>query len=210
MAAGLISGALQYLPLLAAQLTQYWASYPLPHYIAAQVDQESGWKPRATLRTSRELGAGFGQFTKTFTADGRVRFDALGEMRAKHKAELAGWSWANPYDETMQLRALVLKNRDNWQAIRFAANDNEHTAMMLVAYNGGLGRVLSDRNLCRNTPGCDPARWWGNIEHTSLLAKTTVKGYGRSFFQINREYPQLIMRVRAPKYVAYFQKGATQ
>lgn len=200
-----------YLPLLLSQLQAYWPEFSNPHYMAGQVEQETCitlthskcWSPRAELKTSRERGVGFGQITRTVRADGSVRFDALTEMKATHREALAKWSWSNPYDETMQMRALVLKNRDNWSAIKFAANADERSAMMLVAYNGGIGRVFNDRTLCRNTPGCDPSRWWGNIERTSLLQKTTINGYGKSFFDINREYPVMIMRKRSQKYIDY-------
>jgi len=73
-------------------------------------------------------------------------------------------------------------------------------AFTFSAYNGGFGGVLKDRVLCSKTPGCDSSKWLGNVENTSFRSRTSVKGYGQSFFDINRGYVRNIMVVRSPKY----------
>jgi membrane-bound lytic murein transglycosylase MltF len=76
--------------------------------------------------------------------------------------------------------------------------------MALAAYNGGLGGLAQDRRLCRATPGCDQSKWTGHVEKTSYKAKIAVKGYGKSFFEINREYVRNVMNIRKAKYTGYF------
>lgn len=197
-------GAQKYIPVLKSEVSRLWGDFERPQIFAGQVEHESCvslkhskcFTPYAALITSRETGRGLGMITKT------ARFDALAEMVAAHPKELAGWAWDKPsiYDPVFQLRALVLKNKDNWRRITGMANEREHVATMLIAYNGGYGRVVSDRQLCRATPGCDARYWYGHAEKTSRLAKTAVSGYGKSFFDINRHYPVDIEK-RALKYV---------
>lgn len=197
-------GAVQHLPVLAAEIRTHWPDADAPT-LAGQVEQESCislkhpkcWTPRAELKTAREWGVGLGQITRT------ARMDALTELVLRYPRELAGWSWDSPslYDPVLQLRGLVLLNRQNWQGIDGAANDAERLAMMLVAYNGGAGRVRSDRRMCAGTPGCDPSKWFGHAERTTLLARKAAAGYGKSFFEINREYPHLILFTRRARYV---------
>lgn len=198
--------ALKYIPILKAEQRDWWADMPLPSSLAAQVEQETCislkssrcWSPRAELRTSRERGVGFGQITKT------ARFDALAEIRAANPAALSAWSWddAVVYDPHFQMRALVLKDLQGYRSMKAAASATDQLAFMFAAYNGGIGGVLSDRQLCRGTRGCDSARWFGHVEHTSLKRKSVASGYGKSFFEINREYVRNVLLVRRAKYVA--------
>lgn len=196
--------AVTYLPILAAEARRLWPEGDLPT-LAAQTEQETCpslrhsrcWSPRAELRTSRERGVGLGQITRTAKADN------LRAMLLRHPRDLAGWSWDSQtlYDPALQARALVLMNRDNQPVADGAATAADWWAMVLVAYNGGPGRVRSDRRLCAGTPGCDPSRWFGHVERTSLLQRTAVHGYGKSFFEINREYPRRILLERRDRYV---------
>jgi hypothetical protein len=190
-----------YLPMLMAVTTALWPTMPDPALLAAQVEQETCislkhskcWNPRAELKTSREYGFGLGQLTVT------PRFDNFKESKGWDKT-LAGWTWENRYDPEMQLRALVAYDRNLHRQVKAAATADDRMAFTFSAYNGGMGGVLKDRVLCGKTAGCDPAKWLGNVEHTSFRAKTSVKGYGKSFFAINREYVHNIMVVRSPKY----------
>jgi membrane-bound lytic murein transglycosylase MltF len=132
--------------------------------------------------------------------------DVLAEMRERHKVELGDWSWESPnlYDPNRQMRALILLNKSNYIRITGTADETEHLAMMFIAYNGGLGRVINDRKLCQAISGCDASQWFGQAEKQSALAKKALPGYGKSFFEINREYPRNIMYVRALKYRPLF------
>ena len=195
--------AKQYIPVLQSEQQRLWPDMPQPAVMAAQVEQETGpcpgrqcWNPRAELRTSRERGVGLGQITRT------ARFDGLAGLRDAHKQELAGWSWddASIYDPRLQLRGLVLQDRMTWRLVLGAQEPRERMAMMLAAYNGGVGGLNSDRKLCGATTGCDKSKWFGHVERTSLKAKTAIKGYGQSFFEINRGYVRNILGVRLGKY----------
>ena len=169
--------------------------------MAAQVEQETCaslksakcWNPRAELKTSREYGFGLGQLTVT------SRFDNFKEAR-KLDVSLRDWAWADRYDPGRQLRTMVLMDKAGFSRLSFIPDQHERLAMSFAGYNGGVGGVLSDRRVCAATKGCDPNRWFGHVEHTSLKAKTAAQGYGQSFFQINRGYVQNIMVVRRQKY----------
>lgn len=200
------ANAVPLLPVLKAELRDHWPGMPLPSALAAQVEQESCislthprcWNPRAELRTSREQGMGLGQVTRT------ARFDSLAELRTQFPRQLAGWAWDSPklYDPALQLRALVLMDRRNWQTITGATDESERLAMTLASYNGGLRGLAADRALCAGTAGCNPEAWFGHVEGTCTKAKTAAPGYGRSFCEINRHYPAAILGQRRAKYVA--------
>lgn len=199
-----------YLPVLLAVQQTVWPDSPLPSMLAAQVEQESCispthskcWSPRAELKTSREYGFGVGQITRAYNADGSVRFDKFSELRAAH-ASLRAWTWENRYDARYQFIALVEMDKAIYGRVAGAGTTLDRLAFTLAAYNGGEGGVMQDRTLCRRTPGCDAARWYGHVEHRSLKSRTKWKGYGKSAFEINREYVHNILVVRRPKYVPH-------
>lgn len=194
--------ALEHLPTLGRELATHWPDAPEWSVLAGQVEKESCitlthsrcWNPRAELRTSREQGVGLGQITRT------ARFDALAELRAQFPRELAGWSWDSPnlYDPAFQLRAVVLMDRRNHRALADVP-EPDRMDMALAAYNGGMGGLIGERKLCESTRGCDPRRWAGHVEKTSMKSRVKKPGYGQSFFDINRGYPPGV-RARAEKY----------
>jgi hypothetical protein len=204
------ANAALYMPVLKSEQLAHWPGHPAPATLGAQVEQEtcaslrskSCWSPRAELRTSREQGLGLGQMTRAFKKDGSIRFDALGDIKKAYPSQLAGLSWEKPYDPRLQLRALVLKDLQGFESVRGAATAEDRLAMSYAAYNGGLGGLASDRKACAGTRGCDPGRWFGHVERTSLKAKTAVPGYGKSFFEINREYVRNVVFVRTVRYGA--------
>lgn len=172
-------------------------------YYASQIEVESAWNVKATLRTSREFGAGLGQFTTAYNADGSTRFDSAAEMRAKYKQELDGFRGDGLYDPRLAIRALVLKNRDNYALIQDAANHRERVAFTMASYNAGAGLVRKDRLLCANTSGCNPAQWYGNTEKQGYQSKTRWQGYGQSAFDITRSYVRKI-EAKRPEYAAVY------
>lgn len=199
------------LPILVQQQRTTWPDLVGPEFLAGQIEQESClslthskcWNPRAELKTTRENGIGLGQFTRAYRADGSVRFDKISELAATYPS-LSGWGWANRYDARYQLTALVEMDHGLYRQVRGAATERDRKAFTLSGYNGGAGGVLQDRRLCGNTRGCDPGRWAGHVERTSLKSRVPVPGYKQSFFAINREYVHNILDVRSPKYRAYF------
>lgn len=190
-----------------------WPDAPTPAFLAAQVEQESCislksarcWSPRVELKTAREYGFGLGQTTIAYKADGSVRFNKWAELRTRYPS-LRGWTWENRFDPGFQLTALVEMDRSIYKLWPDAASARDRLGFTLSAYNGGEGGVRQDRLLCRNTEGCDPAKWWGNVERQSLKSKVAFKGYGKSPYEINREYPCNVLGFRMPKYQQFFRE----
>lgn len=173
--------------------------------IAAQIEQESRWNPRAELHTSREWGVGYSQVTIAYNSKGQERFNNFKYIKSLNK-DLKGWTWDNRFDAGYQIKALVIYNRHIYTGIKFTTKDDyEKAAFSFAAYNGGVGGVLQDRRLCANTEGCNPQVWFSNVEKTSLKNKTKVKGYGKSFFEINREYVRNVLIHRRMKYIKYLE-----
>lgn len=190
-----------YIPILLAQVLALWPTMLSPSIIAAQIEQETCislkhtkcWNPQAELKTDREYGFGLGQLTVT------PKFDNFKAARTWDKS-LASWQWNDRYDPTMQLRALIAYDRNLYASIQNAQTEQDRWAFTLSAYNGGKGGLDKDRLICRNTPGCNPNVWFDNVELHSFRAKTAVKGYGQSFYDINRGYVKNILFVRRPRY----------
>jgi hypothetical protein len=200
--------ALALLPLLAAEAALLLPQVP-PHYLAGQVEQESClslthpkcWNVHAELKTSREYGFGLGQMTLAYRPDGSIRFNSFEESKRKFR-ELKDWTWENRFDARYQLRAMILMDREAFAIATWAKDGLNHAAMMFVIYNSGRGDLARDRQLCRQTPGCDPELWFDNIERQSVKSRLADHGYGKSFFAISREYPRQIIFTRAPRYLA--------
>lgn len=206
-----------YLPALVGAMGMLWPTAPTPQFSAGQVEQETCpslsshrcWNPKTELKTSREYGFGLGQITRAYTSSGEIRFDTFSELVKKH-AELKNWTWANRYDAGYQLKALVLMDRDLYRRVKDAATPADQLAFALSAYNGGMGGVLQDRLLCRNTAGCDSTRWFGNVAEHSLKSRKKWHGYGLSAFDINRQYVSNILKKRMQKYAPFFHQAAAK
>ena len=199
-------GFVQYGPILKAEQAKYWPGHPDPAALAALVEQESCaslkspkcWNPAARLKSAREEGAGMGQITRAYRADGSQRFDALADLRDRYSAELAGWSWDNVYSRPdLQLRAVVLMSRDAATPVK-AAPAWLHFGD--AGYNGGVAGVQKERRACKLSAGCDPARWFGHVEAHCIKSRQPLYG-GRSACDINREHVRNVFLVRRAKYV---------
>lgn len=202
--------AVKVMPLLVSTIDQVWPNIPFKSFLAAMIEQESCislthskcWNPRAELKMSREYGFGFGQTTIAYRPDGSVRFNVWEELTRLDPELKAKWTWDNRYDPAMQMRAMLIKNRINYSGIKFdTANELEKMAFTAVWYNSGS--PLIDRHLCVVTQGCDPSRWFGNVELYTRKSKVVQKGYGKSFAAISREYPRNVIYVRREKYIPY-------
>jgi hypothetical protein len=197
----------QHLPALRAEIAAHWPGHPLPSYFGGLIEHESCitlthrrcWSSTARLLTDREEGAGLGQITRTWRADGSLRFDSLHELRRRHLA-LSDWSWGNVHERAdLQLRAVVLYSRDLWHQLRGVEDLMQRLAMADAAYNGGIGRVTADRRACALNRGCDPGQWWGHVERTCTAGRASLYGK-RSACDINRHHVVDVVRVRAPRY----------
>lgn len=196
-------GAVQYLPTLQQEIDSRWPDVPLRSVLAAQVEQESGWRVRATLKTAREEGVGLGQFTRAYTADGHLRFDALADV-AQQDASLATWTWADRYNPRMQLRAVTVKNRTCHRHMARLTSPTEAMALCDAAYNCGEGCVYARRRLCAAADGCNPDVWAGHLERYSAQSKTRWHGYGQSAHEITNTHVRNVITIRRPKYAAWF------
>lgn len=199
--------ATQYLPMLKAEQVRFWPSHPAPEQLGALIEHESClslthsrcWSPTSRLKSAREEGAGFGQITRAYRKDGGLRFDALAEMRDAHPA-LDGWSWDNVYTRPdYQLRAVVLKNRDNFKALLMVTDPIERLSFADAAYNGGMGGVQNERRACGLTKGCDPQKWFQNVELHCLKSRSALYGQ-RSACDINRHHVRDVVLNRSAKY----------
>lgn len=198
--------AQQHLPILIAEMKQYWPNAPLPAALAAQVEQETCpklsspicWSPHAELKTAREYGFGLGQLTIT------SRFNSFENVQLLDPS-LKTWKWSQRYDPQMQLRAMVLMDKNLFQRFT-AATLVDQMAFALSAYNGGIGGVLNDKKLCGQIKHCDESRWFEHVEKKSFKQRIKVKGYGQSFYDINRGYVRSILKIRHAKYLPYMEK----
>lgn len=199
------AGAIKYLPILQAEQRLYWPDHPEPATLAALIEQESCitlrhrscWNPSARLKSAREEGAGFGQTTRAYRADGSMRFDALTDLRRQYGADLGDLSWSNIYQRPReQLRALVLMSRDATRQFRQTAAPLDFGD---AGYNGGPAGVQRERRACALTPGCDPSQWFGHVERHCLKSRQPLYG-NRNACDINREHVVNVRVVRLPKY----------
>lgn len=199
--------ARQHLPTIAALLDQHWPTIPMRHYVPGLIHHESCitdrhsrcWSPTSQLKTAREEGAGLGQLTRAWRADGTLRFDALAEMRDRHPA-LRELSWGNIYQRPdLQLLAVVLKVRGDFSALAAVRDPMQRLTMANAAYNGGLGGVQAERRACGLRAGCDPQQWWGHVENTCLKSRAPLYGT-RSACDINRGHVRDVFTNKAPRY----------
>lgn len=147
---------------------------PIPMF-AAQIEQESGWKPGIT---AWDNGRGLAQF-----------MDGTASMIADTYPELGAPA---PYNPTWAMRALI--RYDHWLAQRVqGADDCQRRASALKAYNAGLGTVqYAQRN--SETPGT----WFEATEFTHTRQSAAN-------FEASRMYPRWILMRRQPGYAAWGQ-----
>lgn len=202
------------------EIDHWYPTIPLRSYVGALVEQETCpslkspmcWSTKAKLKTSREEGAGLGQFTRTWNANGSQRFDALADVKKLNPAALKELSWDNVYARAdLSIRALLIKQKDcdgRMQNLNGSMLGADRQAFCDAAYNGGYGGMQSDRKLCVLHDGCNPLVWFGNVEKYSNKSRQKWQGYGKSAFDINREHVAFTVPFDPPsrraKYIPYF------
>lgn len=179
------------------------------NYVPALIEHESCislkhsrcWSPDSELSNKREYSVGFFQIAKAYNADGSVRMDTLKGLKQKYKTRLAEASWDNlKHRPDLQMRAGLALIRENWNHYRTISDPWERLAFADAGYNGGPGNVDKERRACGLKKGCDPNKWFGNVETTCLRGKNIIPAYGRSICQISRDHPQDVLYNRLPKY----------
>ena len=190
------------------EIEVHWEEIPNYNYIPALIEHESCitlkhkkcWNSQSRLKTSREEGAGLGQITRAWRADGSLRFDSLEDLRTRYKAQLKEAKWETIYNRPdLQIRMILLMSRDNYRSLYDVPDEFQRLAMSDAAYNGGMGHLRKERRLCGYTRGCDPFKWFGHVE--KMVVKSTKALYGkRSAYEINRYHVSDVLKIRMPKY----------
>jgi len=194
------------IPDIKKELSIFWSDHPKPNYFPALMEHESCLSlthskcmtPGARLKTKREEGAGLGQLTRTYTKSGKLRFDALNEMREKH-FELRELSWSNVYQrQDLQIRATILKSKDDYRSLSGVKDKIERIYFTDAAYNQGIGRTMNERKICGLTTGCDPQKWFNHTE--DICTANTVIYDNRTGCDISRNHVEDVTLVRMIKY----------
>lgn len=202
------SQALRYKASIDNERDKFLPNFFEPAYFPALIEHESCislthskcWNPAARLKTSREEGIGLGQLTRAYNSNGRLRFDKLEEVKSTYKTHLRELAWGNIRERPdLQIRVITLMTMENWNQLEFIKDPFERLAMTDSAYNGGMSHLKKDRLLCGLTKGCDPNRWFGHVEGTSVKSRAALYA-GRSPYQINRHHVRDVLKVRVPKY----------
>lgn len=145
---------------------------PVPA-LAAQIEQESGWRPGIT---AWDNGRGLAQFmdpTAEWAAD---RFQDLGQ--------------ADPYNPRWAMRAMV--RLDDWNLRRVSGETAcDSWGAGLKAYNAGLGFVQRAQRRSQA-----PGRWFGVTEHINA-------GQSAQNFEYSRLYARWILLKRQPNYAGW-------
>lgn len=195
-------------PVVIKEVDNIFPDIPNRHYVPALIEHESCitlrhkrcWSPTSRLKTYREEGAGVGQITRAYNKDGTIRFDALTELRTRHRRYLAELTWDNVYQRPdLQIRALTLMVRDNYKTLYDVDEPIQRLAMTDASYNGGMGGLQRERRQCSLVKGCNPDFWFGNVERFCMKSKKVLYG-NRSACDINRHHVLDVMTVRLPKY----------
>lgn len=207
-------------PLLYSEIQRLFPEYEYPIAFWSQIEQESClskkhkrcWGADSQLITYHkngvlaEHGIGIGQVTYAANADGRVRVDTFSALRKKYPRELGDLSRQTLVRRPdLQVRALILLVKSDYTVLSDIPDAKERTLFTLSAYNGGRGDLSKARRVCGLTKGCDPDKWFDNVERTSVKSRV-AKLYKKSNYEINTEYVRNIAYVRMCAYESLFNK----
>jgi hypothetical protein len=154
----------------------------------AQIHQESRFSD--TARSGR--GArGLAQFMgPTATAMQRNYASQLDEFCRERGGCPLNPQWA--------IRAMLLLDKENFRARRFAHGD-EQLAFMLADYNGGVTALNTERDYCAQTRSCDPDVYFNGVALACGKA-TTGRPRAAVHCRENTAYPERILYVWRPVY----------
>jgi len=198
----MLDRATPYMPMLIDIFKQYWIEAPMKHIEPGKVEQESLWKEKAELKTSREYGIGLVQITQAFRKDGSVRFDNFLEAKKRYKEFLGDWQWEDRFNPKYQLTYSILTDKHNFNILSFFKNPQERWAGTLVCYNAGCGTVLNRKALCRATKGCDITKWFGGLDSVHLKSEEVLL-YNKPLWIARNSYPTSVFD-RSIKYKETF------
>lgn len=144
-------------------------SAPIP-ILAAQIEQESGWRSGVT---AWDNGRGLAQFMDPTAKWASERFTDLGP--------------SDPYNPRWAIRAMVRLDDFNVKRVKGATICDKWGAG-LKSYNAGLGYVQKAQKLSKT-----PEVWFGATEFIP-------SGQSAKNFEYSRLYPHWIIEKRQPKY----------
>lgn len=143
--------------------------------IAAQIHQESRWKPTARSKYAE----GLAQFT---APTARWLPTVCPEIGAP-----------DPWDATWSLRAIVCYDHHLLARASYAATGCDRWAFALSGYNGGEVMLRRERKLAADSGG-DASRWFDQVERFRVRAQWA--------WDENRGYVTRILRTLEPVYLA--------
>lgn len=152
----------------------YFGVSASPARLAAQLHQESAWRPDARSK----YAWGLAQFTP-----------ATAQWLPKACPDIGQF---DPWDAGQSIRAAACYDRWLYDRVT-GASECDRWAFTLSAYNGGLGWVNRDRKRASAT-GADGARWFGHVELYSSRALWA--------WDENRDYVRRILLRIEPAYIA--------
>jgi hypothetical protein len=207
--------AFQYKEVIKKEVDTYFPTVPDYNYTPSLIEHESCislkhkrcWNPQSRLKSTREEGAGLGQITRAYKADGTLRFDSLAGMRDRYKQELKDAKWETIYQRPdIQIRMMVLMVRDDYKKLYNVEDPISRLQMVDASYNGGLGGLLKERRACGLANNCNPGLWFGNVEKFCLKSKKAIYDT-RTPCDINRHHVHDVFHNKLPKYnKQYFTK----
>ncbi|TDK65994.1 transglycosylase SLT domain-containing protein [Sapientia aquatica] len=153
---------------------------------AAQIHQESAWRPDAVSRVGAQ---GMAQFMPATTQ----------WIAALYPQSLAN---AQPFNPAWAMRAML--HYDRWLYQRVTGTDEcNRMAFTLSSYNGGLGWAQRDAKLAA-AQGRNASQWFNAVELVNA-------GRSPANWQENRHYPRRILLKHEPiYYAAGWGQGACQ
>lgn len=180
------------------------------NFVAALIEHESCvslkhsrcWNANSVLKNSREHSIGYFQIARKFKPDGTVYADTLAGLKRNYKEELKELNWGNMASRPdLQMKAGTLLIAENWRAMSSVKDPYERMYFVDAAHNAGTGNIRKDIRACGTITGCNPEKWFGNVEKTCVRSNKPIKAYGnRSVCQINRDHVNDVFNIRKPKY----------
>lgn len=206
--------AYTHLPMLKIEVERFAPQIKEPWYFAGLIEHESCislkhskcWNTTSELRNNREQGVGLFQMTRTWNANGTIRFDNLTALSLKYKTHLAGMTWSNyKYRPDYQIRSGILLWLEGYNRFSSMEENQERMKMATSAFNGGVGHVLQARQKCALLKGCDASIWFENVELQLPKSKKPDKRYGgKSMYDINVRHTRDIFENRMDKYKQFW------
>jgi len=178
-------GAFRYRSLLMQAWQFHFAMAEDPAIGFGQVHQESRFNCEAR---SPKGSKGCAQFMDVTAAEVNQWIPAAVRAACPQKSGC-------PFDPRWALTAMVEYDYRLWTGVKDVRASYERWGFTLSAYNGGGAVTGGERSACAHSHGCDPGRYFGNVERF-------CGAYGRSEASCreNREYPHVILERWAPGY----------